>query len=116
VLYALSLGIVLPLQLALKFLYRARLPNSIGNLLPYRAYLTWLAGYGIRHNHHVIFDHLVAPTAYYIRRDEFAAWFERAGFTDVALSWRNQNSWRGFGRLPAQQLRAERVDVARSAH
>jgi hypothetical protein len=43
-----------------------------------------------------VFDHLVAPTAFYIRRDEFAAWFARAGLGSPSLSWRNQNSWRGF--------------------
>jgi SAM-dependent methyltransferase len=64
--------------------------------LPYRAYLRWLGEYGFRHTHHVVFDHLVAPTAFYIRRDEFAAWFARAGLGSPRLSWRNQNSWRGF--------------------
>jgi SAM-dependent methyltransferase len=99
-LYAVSFAIALPVQAALKLLYEPRSAGSrarfVGPRLPYRAYLSWLASYGFRHNHHVIFDHLVAPTAYYIRRDEFAAWFERAGFSDVALSWRNQNSWRGL--------------------
>jgi SAM-dependent methyltransferase len=64
--------------------------------LPYRAYLRWLGEYGFRHTHHVVFDHLVAPTAFYIRRDEFAAWFTRAGLGSPSLTWRNRNSWRGF--------------------
>jgi SAM-dependent methyltransferase len=64
--------------------------------LPYRPYLRWLGEYGFRHTHHVVFDHLVAPTAVYIRRDEFAAWFTRAGLGSPTLSWRNRNSWRGF--------------------
>jgi uncharacterized protein YbaR (Trm112 family)/ubiquinone/menaquinone biosynthesis C-methylase UbiE len=106
VLYALSLALALPLQVILKLLYSPRSTHPAARALrprlPYRAYLTWLAGFGLRHNHHVIFDHLVAPTAYYIPRADFAAWFERAGFEDVTLSWRNQNSWRGFGRLPAR--------------
>jgi SAM-dependent methyltransferase len=107
VLYALSLGIALPLQVLLKLLYGGVAPGRLRPMLPYHAYLSWLAGYGIRHNHHVIFDHLVAPTAFYIRRDEFTAWFERAGFTDIALSWRNQNSWRGRGRLPTAEAAAQ---------
>ena len=69
--------------------------------LPYQAYLRWLAGYGFRHTHHVVFDHLGAPTAVYIRRDEFAAWFPRAGLGPPNLSWRNQNSWRGFAHRAA---------------
>jgi hypothetical protein len=80
--------------------------RAVHHLLPYRAYLTWLADYGLRHNHHVVFDHLVAPTAYYIPRDEFSAWFDRAGLADVTLSWRNQNSWRGFGRLRTIRARS----------
>jgi SAM-dependent methyltransferase/uncharacterized protein YbaR (Trm112 family) len=88
VLYGLSFGPALALH-ALAAASR-RFP------LPYRAYLRWLAGYGFRHTHHVVFDHLVAPTALYIRREEFAAWFGRAGLGQPQLSWRNQNSWRGF--------------------
>jgi SAM-dependent methyltransferase len=103
ILYALSLGIALPLQVVLKLLYGPLTPAGLRAVLPYHAYLSWLAGYGIRHNHHVIFDHLVAPTAYYIPRGDFTAWFERAGLTDITLSWRNQNSWRGRGRVPAAE-------------
>jgi hypothetical protein len=69
----------------------------VRHLLPYRDYLAWLAQYGFRHTHHVVFDHLVAPTACYLRRAEFAAWFRRAGLEHVRLSWRNRNSWRGYG-------------------
>jgi SAM-dependent methyltransferase len=87
-LYVLSFGVALVLHLL------SRLARVWP--LPYRAYLCWLGGYGFRHTHHVVFDHLVAPTAFYIRRDEFAAWFARAGLGSPSLSWRNQNSWRGF--------------------
>jgi SAM-dependent methyltransferase len=88
VLYGVSFVLALGLHL-LSRLARAR-------RLPYGAYLRWLGEYGFRHTHHVVFDHLVAPTAFYIRREEFAAWFDRAGLAAPALSWRNQNSWRGF--------------------
>lgn len=105
VLYYLSMAITLAMQPVLKGVYLpvASVPalKRLGRYLPYRSYLTWLARFGFRHNHHVVFDHMVAPTAFYIKREEFASWFERAGLQDVAIIPRNRNSWRGFGRKPA---------------
>jgi hypothetical protein len=34
-----------------------------------------------------------------LRKEEFEAWFHRCQLSNVRISWRNQNSWRGFGRL-----------------
>ena len=45
-------------------------------------------------------DHLVAPKADYLKRGEFAAWFDRAGLVDTTVTARNQNSWRGYARRP----------------
>ena len=42
----------------------------------------------------------MAPTAFYVRRDEFAGWFARAGLEDALIEWHNANSWRGFARVP----------------
>lgn len=115
VLYGLSLGITAAMQPVLKTVF-APLPDGspqpCGARLPYNGYLSWLAQYGFRHNHHVIFDHMVAPTAFYLRREEFEAWFRRAGLEDVQLSWRNENSWRGLGRKPviARQLEPVHAD------
>lgn len=67
-------------------------------ILPYFEYLGWLSQFGFRHNHHVVFDHMAAPTAFYIKKDEFEEWFREAGLGAVSLSWRNENSWRGWGR------------------
>ena len=91
---------------------RANKLGWLASKLPYAPYLAWLAQYNFRHNHHVVFDHLVAPTAFYIRREDYRAWFDRAGLTDVQLSWRNQNSWRGFGRVqPASPLPGQTAAV-----
>jgi len=101
-LYVISWLIAAAMHLPLKLLYRERGLGRVGlvkRILPYRGYLGWLAQYSLHHNHHVVFDHLVAPTSHYIRRDEFESWFHRAGLRDVELSWRNENSWRGRGRL-----------------
>ncbi len=105
-LYALSWLITLFLHPLTRFVYRPvnQVPalQFLTRLLPYNDYLAWLGQFGFRHNHHVIFDHLVAPVAFYLRRDEFRAWFRRANLELIDLSWRNRNSWRGHGRPLAE--------------
>jgi SAM-dependent methyltransferase len=94
-LYGLSWIAAVALQPTLKLFYRGALSKH----LPYGAYMNWLSQFGLRHNHHVIFDHLGAPTAFYLRREEFKEWFQRASLSEPVLSWRNENSWRGWGTL-----------------
>src|SRR5256885_16908554 len=69
--------------------------------LPMHDYLYSPAAFSFRQNYNIVFDHLVAPTAFYLRRDDFEAWFKRSQLRDIEISWRNQNSWRGRGVLPA---------------
>ncbi|MBN1977743.1 MAG: methyltransferase domain-containing protein [Anaerolineae bacterium] len=101
VLYALSWFITVVLHPIVRLIYRPLRAlgrdNWLYRLLPYNDYLAWLGQFGFRHNHHVVFDHLVAPVAFYIRREEFEAWFHEAGMEIINLSWRNRNSWRGHG-------------------
>ena len=52
-----------------------------------------------REQHTIVFDHLVAPTAFYISREEFESWWHDVPASDVEISWHNKNSWRGQGRL-----------------
>lgn len=68
--------------------------------MPYGQYLGWLGARDFEFLHGVVFDHLVAPTSYYTRREEFESWFVHAGLVDVKILSRNQNSWRGVGRVP----------------
>jgi uncharacterized protein YbaR (Trm112 family) len=100
-LMAFAWGITLFLQPVLKLFYgwlgSEKGLGWVRRLLPYREYMSWLAQYGFRHTHEVVFDHLVAPTAFYIRREEFSRWFTDAGFEDVTITPRNGNSWRGCG-------------------
>jgi hypothetical protein len=49
--------------------------------------------------HNIVFDHLVAPTAFYISGEEFQEWWQDIHATEVVIGWRNKNSWRGFGRV-----------------
>jgi uncharacterized protein YbaR (Trm112 family) len=71
-----------------------------GKGLPYGAYLSYIAPFPFREQRSIVFDHLVTPIAFYIRRDEFARWFDHAGLQDVYIEQHNGNSWRGFARVP----------------
>lgn len=90
-------GVSLPLAAALW--PAVRLAQS-GRAIPYAAYFRFLAERDFSFTHGVVFDHLVAPTSHYIRREDFEGWFARAGLVDVQITWRNENSWRGVGRVP----------------
>jgi len=90
-------GISLPLAALLWPLVKASQKSA---RVPYASYFRFLAQRDFAFTHGVVFDHLVAPTSHYIRREEFEGWFERAGLVDVEITWRNENSWRGLGRVP----------------
>jgi len=49
--------------------------------------------------HTIVFDHLIAPTAFYISGDEFADWWREIGVSDADVNWHNSNSSRGFGKI-----------------
>ncbi|MSV34287.1 MAG: methyltransferase domain-containing protein [Bryobacterales bacterium] len=100
---AISFAIAVPMQLALRLIYKPvneRLPG-LKRLLFYNDYLYSISGFSFRENYSTVFDHLVAPTAFYIHRDEFSAWMTEASLSDVNITWRNRNSWRGTGVTPA---------------
>ncbi len=80
-------------------LNRSRRGASLARHLFYNDYLKAIASFGWREQHTIVFDHLVAPTAFYISRAEFADWWREIGAREVNISWHNSNSWRGFGRV-----------------
>jgi SAM-dependent methyltransferase len=71
---------------------------SLARHLFYNDYLYAIAPFGWREQHTIVFDHLVAPTAFYISRDDFADWWREIGAEEVEISWHNSNSWRGFAK------------------
>src|SRR2546421_3190414 len=73
--------------------------RAIAPHLFYNDYLSAIAPFGWREQHTIVFDHLVAPVAYYIPRAEFAAWWQEIGAKDVTITWHNRNSWCWFGRI-----------------
>lgn len=94
---ALSGVLTVPLFLATRFLYGPSRSTAFGKRLPYAPYLGYIAPFPFREQRSIVFDHLVAPIAFYMRRDEVAGWFERAGLTAVRIEHHNANSWRGYG-------------------
>ncbi len=85
--------------LATKLIYGPlnRTGSSLARHLFYNDYLNSISTFGWREQHTIVFDHLVAPTAFYISRDEFETWWSDIGATDVVIGWHNKNSWRGRG-------------------
>lgn len=89
------------LQILVKLVYRPvnkiKRLASLKKFLFYNDYLYSISGFSFRENYSIVFDHLLAPTAFYLRRDEFEDWFKKNNLSDITISWRNKNSWRGKG-------------------
>jgi SAM-dependent methyltransferase len=105
VLDSLAGALTVPLFAATRLLYGPTRGTPLARALPYAPYLSYIAPFPFREQRSIVFDHLVAPVAHYLRREEVAGWFERAGLTDVRIEAHNANSWRGFGSLPSQANR-----------
>lgn len=88
---------------ATKLLYgplnRSPLGKPLAGHLFYNDYLYAISHFGWREQHSIVFDHLNAPTAFYIPRAEFQEWWKDIGASDVVIGWHNKNSWRGFGKM-----------------
>jgi SAM-dependent methyltransferase len=80
--------------------------DKIGKHLFYQAYLNAIANFPFDEVHSIVHDHLTPPIARYIPRAEFEAWFSEGGLGDVAITWHNENSWRGTG-LKARERSTE---------
>ena len=96
-----SLLFAVPLYLALKLVYgpvnRISWLRGLRRILFYNDYLAAIANYSFAENYWNVFDHLVAPTAFYVTRDEVAEWFTTAQMQSTEISQKTGNSWRGTG-------------------
>lgn len=102
-LWLLSMILAAVLEVALVTLYRPARRPGLAWLRPflfYYPYLSYISGFPFREIHHIVHDHLAAPVAHYLKRDEVARWYGDAGMEDAALFWHNGNSWRGHGSRP----------------
>lgn len=101
VLYQLSKLPTLSLFLTTKLVYRPvnASVRSLAKYLFYNDYMNHLGSFGWREHHNIVFDHLVAPTAFYISKSEFEEWWKEINADEVEIIWHNQNSWCGFGKV-----------------
>ncbi len=100
-LYQLSKLPTLGVFLASKLIYKPlnKTVKPLASKLFYNDYINHLSTFGWREQHNIVFDHLVAPTAFYISKSEFEDWWKEINGKDVEIIWHNQNSWCGFGNL-----------------
>ena len=103
-----SFVFAVPLYAALKLVYApvSRRPGlaALRRRLFYSEYLCAISNYSFAENYWNVFDHLVAPTAFYLRREEVEAWFRGGAFQDVRVAQHHGNSWRAtavVGAAPA---------------
>ncbi len=89
------------MYLATKFVYGPlnRRGLSLAKRLFYNDYMSAISNFGWREQNTIVFDHLVAPTAFYISRDDFETWWRDIDARDVEIGWHNKNSWRGLGMI-----------------
>jgi len=59
----------------------------------YESYISYIASFDFEEIDHIIYDHLVAPVAYYLPRDEVKSWGVSSQFKYSKIRWHNQNSW-----------------------
>ena len=99
-----SFALALPLYLALKLVYRpinrSKTLKPLGKFLFYNDYLADISRYSFAENYWNVFDHLVAPTAFYLTRAEVQEWLRAAKLDDAELSHKTGNSWRASGLVP----------------
>lgn len=88
--------------LAARAVYAPLANTAAGKRLPYRDYLLYISGFSYREIHSIVFDHLNAPTAFYIGRPDFEDWFHAAGLERATIVQHNRNSWKGFGTMPSR--------------
>jgi SAM-dependent methyltransferase len=100
-LYQLSKLPTLGVYLASKLIYKPlnKTAKPLAGKLFYNDYLNHLGTFGWREQHNIVFDHLVAPTAFYITKGDFENWWRDIGAGDVEIIWHNRNSWCGFGKI-----------------
>ena len=94
-----SFLIAVPMQLVLKLFYSPinRHAPEFKRFLFYNDYLFSISDFSFTENYSIVFDHLVAPTAFYIEGPEFQKWFDEGKLSNIEISQRNSNSWRGTG-------------------
>ena len=91
--------LALPFHAAARGIYAPLQRTRVHRSLPLSDYMTSVAEFSFRQNYGIVFDQLAAPSTAYIREDELTDWLTGLGLTDVHVTNRHGNSWRGQGRV-----------------
>jgi len=83
------------LYLLLKLFYLPLRETGLRKYMFYGEYLGYISGFPFKEIHNIVHDHLTAPIAFYISREEFSQWFEMGETERSQIHWHNRNSWRG---------------------
>lgn len=78
-------------------LNKIKIFKPIAKILPMNNYLLYQYKLGISYLWLTTLDKLVPSLVEYLTKTEFTGWFTKAGLTEILVSRRNGNSWRGFG-------------------
>ena len=70
-------------------------------LLFYFDYFYFFSGFRLNEQAYIAFDHLAPGIVEYISKDQFQQWYDGNGLSDIMITSRNGNSWRGFASVPA---------------
>jgi SAM-dependent methyltransferase len=100
--FGLTAGVLFPaLKLVYKPLSDSQRLRPLGQKLFYSTYLSSIAPFSFRHVKHIVFDHLLAPIAFYLPREEIETWASEAKLEAPVVRWHNQMSWTLIGNRPA---------------
>ena len=93
--YVMTLVLYSVLRLIYKPVNRISLLKPLKKILFYNDYLSYISHFPFREVYSIVFDHLIAPTAYYIKKNEFESWFTKNNLQNAVITMHNNNSWRG---------------------
>lgn len=90
---------IFPIAHLYVLLQKIKLPPFIIQFLPQYHFLNYLSRFSFSIIHNIVFDQLIAPTAFYLTKQEVEQWFTHHKIKQAILSHRNCNSWRAFIRV-----------------
>ena len=98
---ALAWGALIP---AVKLVYGPldRLAPSAAKWLPYGRYLSYVSRFTPRQLHGIVHDHLSAPLAHYLRREDLESFMTDSPVEELVLRHHNGMSWLITGRIRAR--------------
>jgi len=74
--------------------------RAVVRRLPLGDYISYMSRFDFTYLFNSVFDQLIAPITQYFREADVRGWYLKNGLKDIALSRRNNISWRATGRNP----------------